>query len=61
MYTAEEVKELQKKTEHLLKNNGNAEDLRKVLRFHEYRYYILNDPLVSDSEYDSLYKRVGEA
>ena len=58
MYTAEEVKELQKKTEHLLKNNGNAEDLRKVLRFHEYRYYILNDPLVSDSEYDSLYKKL---
>lgn len=34
----------------------DVEDLREVLRFHEYRYYILNDPLVSDFEYDSLYK-----
>ena len=34
----------------------NIEDLRDVLRFHEYRYYIQNDPLVSDYEYDSLYK-----
>src|SRR5204862_6757239 len=25
-------------------------------RFHEYRYYILNDPLISDFEYDQLYK-----
>ncbi|MFZ9661853.1 MAG: NAD-dependent DNA ligase LigA, partial [Chitinophagaceae bacterium] len=31
-------------------------DLRNVLRFHEYRYYILNDPLISDKEYDDLYK-----
>ena len=58
MYTKEEIKELQKETEQLLKNNGNAEELRKVLRFHEHRYYILNDPLISDSEYDSLYKKL---
>lgn len=58
MYTTEEVKELQKETEQLLKNDGNAAELRKVLRFHEYRYYILNDPLISDSEYDGLYKKL---
>ena len=34
----------------------NIELLREVLRFHEYRYYILNDPLISDFEYDQLYK-----
>jgi len=27
-----------------------------VLRFHEHRYYILNDPLLSDFEYDQLFK-----
>jgi DNA ligase (NAD+) len=32
------------------------ETLRDVLRFHEYRYYILNDPLISDFEYDQLFK-----
>ncbi|MEO8823798.1 MAG: NAD-dependent DNA ligase LigA [Ginsengibacter sp.] len=58
MYTTEQAKELQKKTEHLLKMGGNAEELRDVLRFHEYRYYILNDPLVSDTEYDHLYKNL---
>ncbi|HEX8677082.1 MAG TPA: NAD-dependent DNA ligase LigA, partial [Segetibacter sp.] len=33
-----------------------VENLRKVLQFHEYRYYVLNDPLISDTEYDQLYK-----
>ncbi|MBU6158314.1 MAG: NAD-dependent DNA ligase LigA [Bacteroidetes bacterium] len=32
-----------------------VEDLRSILRFHEYRYYLLNDPLISDAEYDQLY------
>ncbi|MDE3185492.1 MAG: NAD-dependent DNA ligase LigA [Bacteroidota bacterium] len=58
MYTTEEAKELQKDTERLLKSTGNEDELRKVLRFHEYRYYILNDPLISDSEYDQLYKKL---
>jgi DNA ligase (NAD+) len=31
-------------------------ELRNILRFHEYRYYTLNDPLIGDTEYDSLYK-----
>ncbi|MEJ7586964.1 MAG: NAD-dependent DNA ligase LigA [Ferruginibacter sp.] len=35
---------------------ADTEDLRDVLRFHEYRYYVENDPLISDSEYDALYK-----
>ncbi|HEY3384893.1 MAG TPA: NAD-dependent DNA ligase LigA [Saprospiraceae bacterium] len=30
--------------------------LEELVRFHEYRYYVLNDPLVSDFEYDQLYK-----
>ena len=34
----------------------NIEELRDILRFHEYRYYVQNDPLISDFEYDSLYK-----
>jgi DNA ligase (NAD+) len=41
------------------KDNIGSKDvsiLRDVLRFHEHRYYIQNDPLISDFEYDSLYK-----
>src|SRR5258708_2473720 len=36
--------------------NDRLDELREILRFHEYRYAILNDPLISDFEYDSLYK-----
>ena len=31
-----------------------------LLRFHEYRYYVQNDPLISDFEYDTLYKQLEE-
>lgn len=34
----------------------DAETLRNILRFHEYRYYIQNDPFIGDYEYDTLYK-----
>lgn len=37
-------------------NKENVEHLRDVLRFHEHRYYVLNDPIISDYEYDTLYK-----
>jgi DNA ligase (NAD+) len=33
-----------------------CQQLRKLLQFHEYRYYVLNEPLISDYEYDQLYK-----
>lgn len=33
-------------------------DLRRVLIYHEWRYYILNDPVLSDFEYDQLFKKL---
>ena len=33
-----------------------AQDLRDTIRYHEWRYYVKNDPVVSDFEYDTLYK-----
>ena len=30
--------------------------LKKVLQFHEYQYYVVNAPLISDYEYDQLYQ-----
>ena len=30
--------------------------LEAIIKFHEYRYYVLNDPLISDTEYDRLFK-----
>lgn len=61
----DKTKELQNKTATFLKQiqagkitTKDIDDLRDILRFHEYRYYIQNDPLVSDFEYDSLYKQL---
>ncbi len=36
----------------------NVESLRKLLRFHEHRYYVLDNPLISDAEYDILFKQL---
>lgn len=65
MYLKEETLKLEKLTRELMsalrKNQlgrERIEDLRQVLRFHEYRYYIENDPLLADAEYDQLYKRL---
>lgn len=63
MYSKELTQQRQKQTVGFIKQAEKAgidkkdiEDLRDVLRFHEYRYYILNDPLISDAEYDMLFK-----
>ena len=31
-----------------------VEELREIIRHHEYRYYVLDDPEISDAEYDEL-------
>lgn len=46
---------------HLPADATEIETLRNVLRFHEHRYYVLNDPLISDFEYDQLYKWLEKA
>ena len=57
MYTKDQQK-LQAVTKKLLKEPGSINELRDVLRFHEHRYYVLNEPLISDFEYDQLYKNL---
>ncbi|MFZ1703584.1 MAG: NAD-dependent DNA ligase LigA [Saprospiraceae bacterium] len=37
---------------------NDMETLREVLRFHEHRYYVLHDPILSDSEYDLLFHQL---
>ena len=34
--------------------------LRSVVRRHDHRYYVQDDPLISDAEYDRLYRRLQE-
>ncbi|MBP6431370.1 MAG: NAD-dependent DNA ligase LigA [Ferruginibacter sp.] len=61
MYDNQQIKFSQEQTTQFLKkidtiNENNIEALRNALRFHEYRYYVQNDPIISDTEYDTLYK-----
>jgi DNA ligase (NAD+) len=54
------TKELQQQTAEWLSAPGSIqlsdiELLRDILRWHENRYYVQNDPLISDAEYDSLF------
>ncbi len=68
MYSKESIITLQNSTQSFLKETTEVvatatitETLRKVLRFHEHRYYVLNDPLIADGEYDQLYKLLERA
>ncbi len=64
MYSSGKTRQFQQLTVELLKKTStkNAVDtrlhasLQEALRFHEYRYYILNEPLIADAEYDQLFK-----
>jgi DNA ligase (NAD+) len=35
-----------------------AEELRRQIRYHSHRYYVLDDPVVSDAEYDALVREL---
>ena len=35
------------------------EKLRRLIRHHEERYYVLNDPEVADAEFDALMRELG--
>ncbi len=37
---------------------GDIESLRETLRRHEYLYYVLDQPEISDAEYDALMRRL---
>jgi len=63
MYSKEQTIQWQKATQEFLKRDDTVlqsvqetEALRQILRFHEYRYYILDNPLIADTQYDNLYK-----
>lgn len=67
MYTKEKQRQLFKKSKQLLKadtaNNeleatAQVEELRGVITYHEWKYAVLNDPVISDFEYDTLYKKL---
>ncbi len=69
-HAASEEQELQKLTDKLLKKIEKknlidklpleqakifAEDLRKAIRYHDYKYYVEANPVISDYQYDQLF------
>ncbi len=63
MYTGQDEKRLYEQAKHLLKqDNGSAEDtvaqLKEVINYADWKYYVQNDPTLSDSEYDGLFKQL---
>jgi DNA ligase (NAD+) len=65
MYNATQIQLFQAATNQFLRSELEADatmeelvQLKDLLRFHEYRYYVLNDPLIADFEYDQLYKQL---
>ncbi|MEY3376591.1 MAG: ligase LigA, partial [Bacteroidota bacterium] len=63
MYSTGEIKDLQEKSKLFISKAQdeeflvqNIKVLRELIQFHEQRYYVMNDPLVADFEFDQLYK-----
>ena len=69
MYTEEMKIDLLARTEKILKTDIEtlkstdeikeiASELKDIIRFHDYRYYVVAEPLITDFEYDKLYKKL---
>ncbi len=60
MYNKAQIQQFQTITKEFLQNphDIDLETLRKVLKFHEYQYYVAAAPLISDYEYDVLYQQL---
>jgi DNA ligase (NAD+) len=60
MYNKEQIQELQAVTQDFLKNPHHIEltALKQVLQFHEYQYYVVANPFISDFEYDRLFQQL---
>ena len=66
MHSEDKTKYIIEKSREYLKINPEKEyskaeatyftdQLKEIIRFHEYRYYVLSDPLLADVEYDRLF------
>lgn len=62
MYSKTDTQHLQKYSKDFLETTtispGSIDQLREVLRFHEYRYYVMDEPLLADGEYDILFAKL---
>jgi len=66
MYTAEQTAEIiqlsqsLKTGKHQFVDVELAQKLGEVIRFHDWRYYVQSDPIITDFDYDTLFKQLKE-
>ena len=60
MYTQAQTIQFQELSKEYLLNPHTIEltTLKQLLRFHEYQYYVISEPIISDFEYDQLYQQL---
>jgi DNA ligase (NAD+) len=60
MYTKDQIQQFQVATKNFIDNprDIDLDDLKKLLKFHEYQYYVAAQPIISDYEYDVLYQHL---
>ncbi len=59
MYSQEQENKFIEKSKDFIQKEVQSADielLRQIIRYHEWRYHIKNDPVIADYEYDQLYK-----
>jgi len=65
MYSKNEERELLRKTEQMVAEardqkapdeRDDLDKLRDILRYHEWKYYVKNEPVIPDPDYDSLFQ-----
>lgn len=66
MFSSDIIRSYQEQTLEWLRTPSSFDiqqiaQLRDILKFHEHRYYVEDNPLISDGEYDILYKMLEKA
>ena len=66
MYSSEQQQKLNQLSLQLIKAESNFSDeekivaLREIINYHDWRYYVLSEPVITDFDYDSLFKQLKE-
>jgi len=58
MYNSERSAKIYEQSKGWLKSQASVdeiEEIREALRYHEWRYYVQSDPVLTDKEYDQLF------
>lgn len=63
MYTKQDEQRLYKQAKHLLDHTSDnvdkeIEELREVINYADWKYYVQSEPVFADVEYDALYKKL---